>query len=184
MQYRRNYVAGGTCFFTVNLLNRDKSLLVDYIVELREAVQFVKERRPFYIHAWVVLPDHMHAVWTLPDGGFDYSARWWEIKKQFSKSLALNEARSVVRKQSGERGIWQRRFWEHTIKDERDYRHHIDYVHVNPFKHGLVERVVDWPFSSFHRAVKQGIYDASWCGVKNDSSELPTQGDVDYGERR
>jgi putative transposase len=76
MQYRRNYVAGGTCFFTVNLLNRDKSLLVDYIVELREAVQFVKERRPFYIHAWVVLPDHMHAVWTLPDGGFDYSARW------------------------------------------------------------------------------------------------------------
>lgn len=76
MQYRRNYVAGGTCFFTVNLLNRDKSLLVDYIVELREAVQFVKELRPFYIHAWVVLPDHMHAVWTLPDGDFDYSAHW------------------------------------------------------------------------------------------------------------
>jgi putative transposase len=89
----------------------------------------------------------------------------------------------VVRKQSGERGIWQRRFWEHTIKDERDYRHHIDYVHVNPFKHGLVERVVDWPFSSFHRAVKQGIYDPWWCGEKHDSLTLKTQDDIDYGER-
>lgn len=184
MQYRRNYVAGGTYFFTVNLLNRDTSLLIDYIVELREAVQFVKERRPFYIDAWVVLPDHMHAVWTLPEGDVDYSSRWREIKKRFSKALPPNEERSAVRKQNGERGIWQRRFWEHTIKDERDYRHHIDYVHVNPLKHGLVDRVVDWPFSSFHRAVKQGIYDVSWCGVTNDSSKLQTQGDFDYGERR
>lgn len=183
MQYRRNYVAGGTYFFTVNLLDRNKTLLVDLITELREAVHFVKQRRPFHIDAWVVLPDHMHAVWTLPQGDSDYSSRWRDIKKRFSKSLPFNEELSLVRKKNSERGIWQRRFWEHTIKDERDYRHHIDYVHVNPFKHGLVDRVVDWPYSSFHRAVKQGIYDPSWCGEKHDSLTLKTQDDIDYGER-
>jgi putative transposase len=183
MQYRRNYVAGGTYFFTVNLLDRNKALLVDHITELREAVSFVKQRRPFHIDAWVVLPDHMHAVWTLPEGDVDYSSRWRDIKKRFSKSLPFNEELFLVCKKSGERGIWQRRFWEHTIKDERDYRHHIDYVHVNPFKHGLVDRVVDWPYSSFHRAVKRGIYDPWWCGEKHDSLTLKTQDDIDYGER-
>ena len=106
MRYRRNYVAGGTYFFTVGLLNRDRSLLVDYVDELREAVRFVKRRRPFYIDAWVVLPDHLHAVWTLPNGDFDYSGRWRDIKKRFSKSIPKTERIPIARKRKGERGIW------------------------------------------------------------------------------
>ena len=164
MQYRRNYVAGGTYFFTVNLLERKQSLLVDHIDLLRESVHKVKRARPFNIDAWVVLPDHMHAVWTLPNGDCDYSGRWREIKKYFSKSLPKTERLSFVRKNKGERGIWQRRFWEHTIRDERDYRNHIDYVHYNPLKHGLVNKVADWQYSSFHRAVSFGVYPTDWCG--------------------
>ncbi len=163
MQYRRNYVEGGTYFFTVNLLERDKTLLVDHINELREAVRWVKECQPFYIDAWVVLPDHMHAIWTLPEGDADYSSRWQEIKKRFSKSLPKNEPLSSVRERKGERGIWQRRFWEHTIRDERDFQYHVDYIHFNPLKHGMVHQVKDWPFSSFHRCVANGIYPVNWC---------------------
>lgn len=168
MRYKRNYVAGGTYFFTVNLLNRRQTLLVDHVAVLREAVRYVKQRRPFAIDAWVVLPDHLHAVWTMPEGDVDYSSRWREIKKRFSKALPHTEHVSPVRQRKGERGIWQRRFWEHTIRDAEDYRHHVDYVHVNPLKHGWVERVKDWPYSSFHRAVKQGIYQSDWCGTGND----------------
>lgn len=163
MQYRRNYVEGGTYFFTVNLLDRKQTLLVDHVDALRAAVRWVKDHRPFCIDAWVVLPDHIHAVWTLPEGDADYSSRWREIKKRFSKSLPYRERLSATRKHKGERGIWQRRFWEHTIKDERDYQFHVDYVHINPLKHGLVTRVVDWPYSSFHRALAQGHYAADWC---------------------
>jgi len=164
MQYRRNYVKGGTYFFTVNLLNRNKSLLVEHIDLLRESIRFVKSQRPFYIDAWVVLPDHLHAVLTLPDDDVDYSSRWREIKKRFSKSLPKTEFLTQTRKRKNERGIWQRRFWEHTIRDDNDYWHHVNYVHFNPLKHGLVSQVADWPYSSFHRAVKQGIYTNNWCG--------------------
>ncbi|MCP4061639.1 MAG: transposase [Pseudoalteromonas sp.] len=164
MQYRRNYVKGGTYFFTVNLLVRNKSLLVEHIDLLRESIRFVKSQRPFYIDAWVVLPDHLHAVLTLPDDDVDYSSRWREIKKRFSKSLPKTEFLTQTRKRKNERGIWQRRFWEHTIRDDNDYWHHVNYVHFNPLKHGLVSQVADWPYSSFHRAVKQGIYANNWCG--------------------
>ncbi|MFP3423657.1 REP-associated tyrosine transposase [Pseudoalteromonas sp. SIMBA_162] len=164
MQYRRNYVKGGTYFFTVNLLDRNKSLLVEHIDLLRESIRFVKSQRPFYIDAWVVLPDHLHAVLTLPDDDVDYSSRWREIKKRFSKSLPKTEFLTQTRKRKNERGIWQRRFWEHTIRDDNDYWHHVNYVHFNPLKHGLVSQVTDWPYSSFHRAVKQGIYTNNWCG--------------------
>jgi len=163
MRYRRNYVAGGTYFFTVNLLVRDRGLLVEHVGDLRGAVRWVMERRPFYIDAWVVLPDHLHAVWTLPAGDMDYSGRWRDIKKQFSKSIPRTEWVSGARKRKSERGIWQRRFWEHTIIDERDYSHHVAYVHANPLKHGLVTRVRDWPYSSFHRAVRQQHYSLDWC---------------------
>ncbi len=179
MRYRRNYVAGGTYFFTVNLLERNKPLLVDYVSELREAVGFVRRRQPFYIDAWVVLPDHLHAVWTLPENDTNYSSRWREIKKRFAKVLPIAERRSTVRKAKGERGIWQRRFWEHTIRDERDYCKHVDYVHINPLKHGLVERVKDWPYSSFYRAVRQGIYSEDWCGT----AELQNA-EGEFGEMR
>jgi len=164
MQYRRNYVKGGTYFFTVNLLDRNKSLLVEHIDLLRESIRFVKSHRPFYIDAWVVLPDHLHAVLTLPDDDVDYSSRWREIKKRFSKSLPKTEFLTQTRKRKNERGIWQRRFWEHTIRDDNDYWHHVNYVHFNPLKHGLVSQVADWPYSSFHRAVKQGIYANNWGG--------------------
>src|SRR5690606_28703740 len=124
----------------------------------------VKRKRPFYIDAWVVLPDHMHAVWTLPEGDDDYSGRWREIKKTFNRYMPADEILSSARQKRGERGIWQRRFWEHTIKSEEDYRHHIDYVHINPLKHCLVNSVKDWPYSSFHRYVENGIYPIDWGG--------------------
>ena len=162
--YRRNRVPGGTYFFTVTLLDRRSNLLVDEIDALRSAVRKVKKSRPFHIDAWIVLPDHVHAVWTLPVGDDDYSGRWREIKKSFVKSLPGNEWRSTVMQEKGERGIWQRRFWEHTIRNEKDYQSHVDYVHINPVKHGLVKRVVDWPYSSFHRAVTVGLYSRNWAG--------------------
>ena len=165
VDYRRNRVPGGTYFFTVNLLDRRSCLLVEHIDWLREAVRAVKRRRPFQIDAWVVLPDHLHAVWTLPEGDADYSGRWRSIKIAFAKGLPKTERRSAVRLNKGERGIWQRRFWEHTIRDDADYAAHVDYVHVNPLKHGLVERLADWPYSSFHRAVARGVYHQDWAAA-------------------
>ena len=164
--YRRNYVSGGSYFFTVNLLERNKSLLIDHIEELRTAVKRTQEQKPFEIDAWVVLPDHMHAIWTLPEEDSDYSGRWRDIKKSFSKSLPKIEYVSSTRTMRDERGIWQRRFWEHTIRDENDFQRHMDYIHYNPVKHGLVETVKEWPYSTFHRHVKQGTYPENWAGTK------------------
>jgi len=162
--YRRNRVPGGTYFFTVNLLERSSGLLVAHVAALREAVRAVRARRPFHIEAWVVLPDHMHAVWTLPAEDTDYSDRWKAIKIAFAKALPKTERLSPVRAAKGERGIWQRRFWEHTIRDERDYAAHVDCVHINPVKHGLVAREGDWPYSSFHRYLAEGVYAPDWAG--------------------
>ncbi|WP_336315814.1 REP-associated tyrosine transposase [Stutzerimonas stutzeri] len=163
-RYRRAHVPGATYFFTVNLLNRRSDLLVRYIDLLREAVRATRSRHPFHIDAWVVLPDHMHCVWTLPDGDSDFALRWKVIKFAFVRRLPKTEVLTATQRSRGERGIWQRRYWEHLIQDERDYRHHVDYVHRNPLKHGLVEHVVDWPYSSFHRAVRAGDYPVDWCG--------------------
>ena len=162
--YRRNRVPGGTYFFTVNLLERRGGLLVAHIDALRDAVRKVRKLRPFHIDAWVVLPDHMHAVWTLPVGDSDYSARWKAIKIAFAKALPKTERVSAVRSARGERGIWQRRFWEHTIRDDVDFAAHVDYVHINPVKHALVTCVRDWPHSSFHRCVAHGVYAPDWAG--------------------
>jgi putative transposase len=174
--YRRNRVPGGTYFFTANLLERSSALLVTHIDALREAVRTVRARHPFHIDAWVVLPDHMHAVWTLPADDTDYSGRWKAIKIAFAKALPKSEYVSPVRAARGERGIWQRRYWEHTIRDEKDYAAHVDYVHINPMKHGLVACVRDWPHSTFHRRVAQGVYPPDWAG--QGSRDLPA------GERR
>jgi len=127
--YRRYRVPGGTYFFTVNLLERKQDLLVRHIDYLREAVRTTKRERPFHIDAWVVLPDHMHTVWTLPPGDDDFSNRWKSIKIRFVQKLPRTERRSKVRVAKGERGIWQRRFWEHVIRNENDYLRHVDYVH-------------------------------------------------------
>ncbi|AVE57288.1 transposase [Citrobacter sp. CK184] len=149
--YRRYYINGGTWFFTVNLQDRKSGLLTSHIHALRHAIASVKQRKPFHINAWVVLPEHMHCVWTLPENEHDFSSRWREIKKHFSKSLGLRQ-------------VWQPRFWEHTIRDEYDYRQHVDYSYINPVKHAWVKQVKDWPFSTFHRDVRHGIYPADWAG--------------------
>ena len=172
--YRRNRVPGGTYFFTVNLLDRRSSLLVDQVGLLREVVRAVRARAPFHIDAWVVLPEHLHCLWTLPDGDADFSARWRDIKKGFSRQLPPGEHRSASRIAQDERGIWQRRFWEHTIRDERDYETHMDYIHFNPVKHGWVTQVADWPYSSFHHCVAKGIYPAGWG---EDTADLPDMGE-------
>ncbi|WP_341327909.1 transposase [Methylotuvimicrobium sp. KM2] len=161
VSYRRNRVAGGTYFFTVTLQKRNRSLLVDYIEDLRESVRDVRREHPFHIEAWVVLPEHLHAIWTLPPEDRDYSMRWKRIKRQFTNSLV--EAGVAVKKnRRGEYDLWQNRFWEHTIRNESDLNRHFDYIHYNPVKHGLVTRVRDWPYSTFHRYVKAGIYRADW----------------------
>ena len=163
--YRRAYHPGGTWFFTVNLLERHgNDLLVREIDRLRTVVRRVRELHPFTIDAWVVLPEHMHCIWTLPAGESDFSMRWRLIKALFSRSLPKIERRSAVRIAAGERGIWQRHYWEHCIRDDADYARHMDYVHANPLKHGLVNRVVDWPYSSFHRLAQVGVYPADWGG--------------------
>ncbi len=149
--YRRAFEGGRTWFFTVNLLERKSGLLVEHIGALREAVRETCRRFPFEIDAMVVLPDHLHAVLTLPEGDCNFPVRWSLIKMRFSKAVPAGEPLDTVRQARGERGIWQRRYWEHMIRDERDLGHHIDYCWFNPVKHGLVENVEDWPYSSFHR---------------------------------
>jgi len=162
--YRRCRIPGGTYFFTVNLLERRRDLLVRHVEALRSAVRETRRRAPFHIDAWVVLPDHLHCVWTLPPGDADFSNRWKAIKIRFARAIPATERRSPVRAARGERGIWQRRFWEHAIRDQTDYARHVDYVHFNPVKHGHVQRVVDWPYSSFHGWVAAGVYPPDWCG--------------------
>lgn len=163
VNYRRAYIPGSTWFFTVNLLQRHQNdLLIRRIDLLRDTVRAVRARYPFQIDAWVVLPEHMHAIWTLPSGEADFSIRWRLIKSGFSRGLAKTEYRSKVRIAANERGIWQRHFWEHAIRDELDFERHVDYLHFNPVKHGYVAQVRDWPYSSFHLFVKKGIYPDSW----------------------
>jgi putative transposase len=171
--YRRAWCPGGTWFFTVNLLQRhNNDLLTRHIGALRDAVGSVRQRHPFSIHAWVVLPDHLHCVISLPAYNTDFALRWRLIKLNFSKCIPNDERRSAVRIRRGERGIWQRRYWEHLIRDDRDFAAHVDYVHINPIKHGLVTRVIDWPYSTFHRAVRSGLCPANWAGGAESSVQI------------
>ncbi|MDD2832844.1 MAG: transposase [Methylotenera sp.] len=173
MQYRRNLVAGGTYFFTVTLIDRRSDLLIQHIEVLRESLKKVQQHHPFEIVAWVVLPDHLHAVWTLPSDDSDYSGRWRAIKAHFVR-VVKKQGVAITMRADGSAVCWQRRFWEHTIKDDNDLRRCVDYCYINPVKHGLVKAVVDWPYSSFHRDVKRGIYPSNWAGGMRD--------DGSYGE--
>jgi putative transposase len=162
--YKRIKVGGATYFFTVNLAERSGSgLLTTYVENLRSAVQTVKRAHPFAIDAMVVLPDHLHALWTLPADDHDYATRWRLIKGYFSKALPPQENVSASRLRKGERGIWQRRYWEHLIRDELDLHRHLDYIHFNPVKHGYVSHPADWPHSSFLRFVEGGYYPLNWA---------------------
>jgi putative transposase len=162
--YRRVWVPGGTYFFTVNLLQRDRSLLVDHLGALRTSFRVARAVRPFDIVAMVVLPEHLHCIWRLPDGDGDNATRWRHIKAMFSRGLPCTERRSVRRMAKQERGIWQRRFWERLLRDEHDLCAHVEYIHFNPVKHGLVARVRDWPYSTFHRYVREGKLPVDWGG--------------------
>lgn len=161
-RYIRAFVPGGTFFFTVALLERRRRLLTSHIEALREAFASVRAERPFVIDAMVVLPDHLHCIWTLPPDDADFSSRWHAIKARFSRSIPKGERSSPRRTAKGERGIWQRRFWEHAIRDETDFERHADYIHYNPVKHGHARRAADWPYSSFARYVQRGVYSLDW----------------------
>lgn len=145
---------GGRYFFTVNLLERRRDTLVRHIDVLRDAVRVTKRERP----------DHMHCVWTLSKEDTDFSNRWKAIKIRFVQKLPATERRSKTRVAKGERGVWQRRFWEHAIRDDLDYTHHVDYCHWNPMKHGLVQRLADWLYSSCHHYVEQGLLPTDSAG--------------------
>ena len=162
MQYRRTDMAGATYFFTVNLAERHRTLLTDHIATLRTVMRDVKQRHPFRIDALVILPDHLHCVWTLPEGDADYPLRWALIKAGFSRLIPRTERRNSSRTDKGERGIWKRGYWEHVIGDERDYARHVDYIHFNPVKHGYVQRAADWMYSSVHCYITAGALTRDW----------------------
>ncbi|WP_314259013.1 REP-associated tyrosine transposase [Cardiobacterium hominis] len=164
MRYRRSQIQGGSYFFTINLQDRSQDLLVRHIEALRHAFRETQKATPFTLDAICILPEHLHLLMTLPQDDKDYPLRIRMIKTRFSKSIPQNEDISDSRIKKGERGIWQRRYWEHQIRDEKDFAHHVNYIHYNPVKHKYVSRVMDWPYSSFHRYVAAGILPANWAG--------------------
>lgn len=164
--YRRTWCPGATWFFTVNLADRRSRLLIERIDALRDAFRCVRAAHPFPIDAIVVLPEHLHAVWTLPEGDADFAMRWRLVKTRFSRALPVGEAVSASRAARRERGIWQRRCWEHRIRDEDDLCSQVDHLHYNPVKHGHVPRVADRPHSSFHRFVERGWLPGDWGGER------------------
>jgi len=166
---------GATYFFTANLAERSSRLLVDRVGDLREVVRRVRQAHPFEIVAWVVMPNHIHATWRLPENDADFSTRWALIKAGFSRAMPTMERIRESRERKGERGIWQRRCWEHLIRDDTDLQWHVAYTHYNPVRHGYVQRAVDWPFSSIHRYVRLGWIDSDWG--------CPDDGDGTFGER-
>ena len=164
--YRRSNISGGTYFFTVVAQKRRLILTTETVrAALREAIQQTRATLPFQIDAWVLLPDHLHCIWTLPQGDSNFSARWAIIKRHVSgRETTADPAQSHSARKRNERSLWQRRFWEHQIRDDADMARHVDYIHWNPVKHGLVKVVKDWTYSSFHKYVAQGIYPANWGG--------------------
>jgi putative transposase len=162
-RYLRTRVTGGSFFFTVVTERRQRMLTQEPVrLALRHAIQAVRSERPFRIDGWVLLPDHLHAVWTLPNGDDDYATRWRLIKAGVTHRLGLachNPAVMTTRRRAKEQGsLRQHRYWEHWLRDEDDMRQHLQYLHFNPVKHGLVSRAADWPWSSFHRYVADGVY--------------------------
>ena len=161
VNYRRRQTPGGTFFFTVNLRDRSANHLITHIHHLRDCIRKVKQQRPFEIIAFVVLPDHLHAVLRLPKNDHDFPGRWKSIKSRFSRAL-IKEGVVLKKSKKGGVNLWQRRYWEHQIRNEADLQTHVDYIHFNPVKHGYVERAIDWPHSSFHRFFRLGMLDQHW----------------------
>lgn len=166
--YRRANTPGGCYFFTVVTHERRPILANPRSHEvLRDVVRAARRMLPFRINAWVTLPDHIHCIWTLPDADRDFSKRWGLIKAGFSKrwdDASMIAVDHSSRSRHRERTVWQRRFWEHEIRDEDDFGAHLDYIHYNPVRHGYVNHAKDWPHSTFHRYVQQGVYPKDWGG--------------------
>jgi putative transposase len=164
MECRRSHIKGGRFFFTVVTYKREKLFCSAKNVDLiRESMRYVKQRHPFTIEAFVLLPEHIHCIWTLPQDDHDFSTRWRLIKSFFSRNCEHQHKElksSQIRKK--EQGIWQPRFWEHFIRDEKDFISHVEYIHYNPVKQGLVKAPKDWKYSSFHRYAEKGIYEREW----------------------
>jgi putative transposase len=164
--YRRSHAPGAIYFFTLATLGRKPILTEEPVrVALRHAIQQVRSLWPFDIDGWVLLPDHTHCLWRLPEDDAEYGKRWGLIKRHVTRELGCRgDLVSLFRRTRHEGSLWQRRFWEHQIRDEADYSRHLDYLHWNPVKHGYVQRVVDWPYSSFHRYVREGVLPVYWGG--------------------
>jgi putative transposase len=176
-RYRR-ITAGSTFFFTIVTYRRRPILCKDAVrAALRQAIHDVRVTRPFSIDALVLLPDHLHCIWTLPDGDSDYSTRWSRIKRNVSRECHQAFHNSLLLTPSARKrrevSIWQRRFWEHRIRDEADFERHADYIHYNPVRHGYAARASEWPYSTFRQYVKRGVYAPEW-------GEGPESGD--FGE--
>jgi putative transposase len=168
--YRRWCIEGATYFFTVVTHERRPILTEPYARScLREAIAAVRQKRPFAVVACALMPDHLHTVWALARGDADYPLRWAQIKEAFTRRYLAaggdEGSRSASRTHRRERAVWQRRYWEHTIRDEDDLKRCVDYIHWNPVKHKLVEHVQDYPWSTFHRFVQLGEYDRTWGSV-------------------
>jgi putative transposase len=175
--YRRNYLSGSSYFFTVVTANRAKILLSDIAREaLRETIKDCRARWPFEVDAFVLLEDHLHTIWTFSENNINYSIYWSYIKKEFSKrylaSGGTEQIRSDSRQVRRERGIWQRRFWEHTLRDEKDFERHVDYIHYNPVKHGVVACPKHYPYSTFKRYQQRGVYAIDWGCKEVDFKDL------------
>ena len=182
--YRRVYVPGGTFFFTVVTENRAPFLCDDRARGiLRESIETCRQKWPMMIEAIVLLPDHLHTIWTLPGDDSDYSRRWAWIKKEFTKAWLAGHGKEQPRSDSRianrRRGVWQRRFWEHAIRSDDDLINHVDYIHYNPVKHGLAKCPHDWRYSSFHRYVAEGVYPQDWaCACKSDKAHVPKYDEI------
>jgi len=163
-RYRRLWIEGGLFFFTVALADRSSNLLINEVKRLRRIYGSVEREYRFETVAICILPDHLHAIWSLPEGDADYPLRWSLIKSGFSRGLSTTEPTSDSKHRKRERGIWQRRYWEHAIRNDLDLSRHVDYIHFNPVRHGLVPRVADWPYSSLHKYVERGDLPTDWGG--------------------
>jgi putative transposase len=181
-EYRRIYIPGGTFFFTVVTFNRQPIFSnIDACILLRKAIRYTIERHPFDEVAYCILPDHIHAIWTLPENDYDYPIRWRAIKGNFTRWYQEKHKPTEIINKShftrGEATIWQRRFWEHYIRDDNDFDNHMNYLHYNPLKHGLATRPADWQWSSFNIQVKEGYYAPDWG-----EADVPKIPDRIFGE--
>ena len=170
VNFRRDNTPGGTYFFTLTLKDRQSKIITKHITALGRSLRQARKNNPFTLHAMVALPDHLHMIMELPENDAKFSTRLRQIKTYFIQEIMATE-RSILRNARDEYNLWQRRFWEHQIRNDADFETHVNYIHYNPVKHGLVNNVIDWPYSSFHRYVREGILPQNWGGVEGNFGE-------------